>query len=311
MSNDNNGSLSRRGFIQLLGMLGVSAGGLPLTAAASTAMLKKAIPSSGQQIPVIGMGSSRTFDTGSDTESYARLTEVLQAFFDQGGTVIDTSPMYGRSEQVLGDLLVTVRNRESLFMATKVWTEGRDDGIAQMKESMRLLWVPVIDLMQIHNLLDWRVHMETLMEWKKKGLIRYIGITTHRGFDHDQLAYVMENHPIDFVQLSYSIANRKAEQRILPLASERGIATMINRPFMRGSLFQHVKGQSLPAWAKEFDCHSWAQFFLKFVVSHPAVTCSIPATSKVHHMVDNMTAGYGRMPDERERKRMFEYYTSI
>jgi diketogulonate reductase-like aldo/keto reductase len=311
MSNDNNGSLSRRGFIQLLGMLGVSAGGLPLTAVASTAMLKKAIPSSGQQIPVIGMGSSRTFDTGSDTASYARLTEVLLAFFDPGGTVIDTSPMYGRSEQVLGDLLVTVRNRESLFMATKVWTEGRDDGIAQMKESMRLLRVPVIDLMQIHNLLDWRVHMETLMEWKKKGLIRYIGITTHRGFDHDQLAYVMENHPIDFVQLSYSIANRKAEQRILPLASERGIATMINRPFMRGSLFQHVKGQSLPAWAQEFDCHSWAQFFLKFVVSHPAVTCSIPATSKVHHMVDNMTAGYGRMPDERERKRMFEYYTSI
>jgi diketogulonate reductase-like aldo/keto reductase len=311
MSNDNNGSLSRRGFIQLLGMLGVSAGGLPLTAVASTAMLKKAIPSSGQQIPVIGMGSSRTFDTGSDTASYTRLTEVLLAFFDQGGTVIDTSPMYGRSEQVLGDLLVTVRNRESLFMATKVWTEGRDDGIAQMKESMRLLRVPVIDLMQIHNLLDWRVHMETLMEWKKKGLIRYIGITTHRGFDHDQLAYVMENHPIDFVQLSYSIANRKAEQRILPLASERGIATMINRPFMRGSLFQHVKGQSLPAWAQEFDCHSWAQFFLKFVVSHPAVTCSIPATSKVHHMVDNITAGYGRMPDERERKRMFEYYTSI
>lgn len=311
MSNDNNGSLSRRSFIQLLGLLGASAGGLPLAALASTAMLKKAIPSSGEQIPVIGMGSSRTFDSGSDTESYARLTEVLQAFFDQGGTVIDTSPMYGRSEQVLGELLVTVRNRESLFTATKVWTEGREEGIAQMKESMRLLRVPVIDLMQIHNLLDWRVHMETLAEWKRKGLIRYIGITTHRGYDHDQLAYVMENHPIDFVQLSYSIANRKAEQRILPLASERGIATMINRPFMRGNLFQHVKGQSLPPWVKEFDCHSWAQFFLKFVVSHPAVTCSIPATSKVHHMVDNMAAGYGRMPDERERKRMLEYFASI
>ena len=311
MSNDNNGSLSRRSFIQLLGLLGASAGGLPLAALASTAMLKKAIPSSGEQIPVIGMGSSRTFDSGSDTESYARLTEVLQAFFDQGGTVIDTSPMYGRSEQVLGELLVTVRNRESLFTATKVWTEGREEGIAQMKESMRLLRVPVIDLMQIHNLLDWRVHMETLAEWKRKRLIRYIGITTHRGYDHDQLAYVMENHPIDFVQLSYSIANRKAEQRILPLASERGIATMINRPFMRGNLFQLVKGQSLPPWVKEFDCHSWAQFFLKFVVSHPAVTCSIPATSKVHHMVDNMAAGYGRMPDELERKRMLEYFASI
>ena len=311
MWNDNSSSLSRRRFMQYLGLLGATAGGLPLPALASTAMLKKVIPSSGEQIPVIGMGSSRTFDSGRDPETYARLTEVLQTFFDRGGSVIDTSPMYGHSEQVLGDLLVNVRNRGALFTATKVWTEGKEDGIAQMKESMRLLRVPVIDLMQIHNLLDWRVHMETLAQWKDKGLIRYIGITTHRGFDHDQLAHVMENHPIDFVQFSYSIANRKAEQLILPLARERGIATMINRPFMRGSLFQHVKGQSLPQWAKEFDCHSWAQFFLKFVVSHPAATCSIPATSKVHHMVDNMTAGYGRMPDERERKRMLEFFASI
>lgn len=180
-----------------------------------------------------------------------------------------------------------------------------------MQESMRLLRVPVIDLMQIHNLLDWEVHMETLVEWKRQAKVRYIGITTHRGYDHDQITYVMENYPLDFVQFSYSIANRKAEQRILPLARERGIATMVNRPFQRGELFQHVKGKELPAWAVDFDCHSWGQFFLKFVVSHPAVTCSIPATSKVHHMLDNMGAGFGRMPDEQQRQRMLKFFSSL
>ena len=196
-------------------------------------------------------------------------------------------------------------------MATKVWTEGRQKGIAQMQQSMDLLHAPVIDLMQIHNLLDWKVHWETLAEWKQQGRVRYIGITTHRGYDHDELAHIMQNYPIDFIQFSYSIANRKAEQHILPLAAERGIATMVNRPFQRGDLFRHVKGKELPAWAADLDCNSWGQFFLKFVISHPAVTCTIPATSKVHHMVDNMAAGYGRIPDNNQRKAMLEYFDSV
>jgi len=306
-----NMQFSRRQFMQVLGLFGVAVGGLPLTGLATPSMLQKRIPSSGEHIPVIGMGSSRTFDVDSDTEMRVQLASVLRAFFDHGGSVIDTSPMYGSSEQVLGDLLAEIRNKESLFMATKVWTEGREEGIAQMQESMHLLQTPVIDLIQIHNLLDWEVQMETLANWKQQGRIRYIGITTHRGYDHEQIAYVMTHFPVDFVQFSYSVANRVAEQRILPLAAERGIATMANRPFQRGDLFQHVKGKDLPAWAADFDCFSWGQFFLKFVVSHPAVTCTIPATSKVRHMIDNMGAGYGRMPDENQRQRMLEYFTSL
>jgi len=309
--NSEYGQLSRRKFMQALALIASAAGGLPLAAFSSVPMLKKKIPSSGEKIPVIGMGSSRTFDVGDSQEARVNLTKVLQTFFDLGGTVIDTSPMYGSSEQVLGDLLVNVKNKQSLFMATKVWTQGREEGIAQMQQSMALLRRPVIDLIQIHNLLDWEVHWITLKEWKQQGKVRYIGITTHRGYDHDQLAYVMENYPIDFIQFSYSIANRKAEQRILPLAAERGIATMINRPFQRGDLFRSVKGKELPAWAAEFDCHSWGQFFLKFVVSHPAVTCSIPATSKVHHMQDNMGAGLGRMPNQQQRQKMFDYFESL
>ncbi len=305
------GQLSRRKFMQALALIASAAGGLPLAAFSSVPMLKKKIPSSGEKIPVIGMGSSRTFDVGNNQEARVNLTNVLQTFFDLGGTVIDTSPMYGTSEQVLGDLLVNVKNKQSLFMATKVWTQGREEGIAQMQQSMALLRRPVIDLNQIHNLLDWEVHWKTLKEWKQQGKVRYIGITTHRGYDHDQLAYVMENYPIDFIQFSYSIANRKAEQRILPLAAERGIATMINRPFQRGDLFRSVKGKQLPAWAAEFDCTSWGQFFLKFVASHPAVTCTIPATSKVHHMQDNMGAGLGRMPNQQQRQKMFDYFESL
>lgn len=297
--------------MQALALIASAAGGLPLAAFSSVPMLKKKIPSSGEKIPVIGMGSSRTFDAGDSQQARVNLTKVLQTFFDLGGTVIDTSPMYGSSEQVLGDLLVNVKNKQSLFMATKVWTQGREEGIAQMQQSMALLRRPVIDLIQIHNLLDWKVHWKTLKEWKQQGKVRYIGITTHRGYDHDQLAYVMENYPIDFIQFSYSIANRKAEQRILPLAAERGIATMINRPFQRGDLFRSVKGKELPAWAAEFDCNSWGQFFLKFVVSHPAVTCTIPATSKVHHMQDNMGAGLGRMPNPQQRQKMFDYFESL
>ena len=309
MSTEDN-FVSRRQMIKILGLFAATAS-LPLTGRAASSMLQNKIPSSGEYIPVIGMGSSRTFDVGNDEKARVNLASVLKVFFERGGSVIDTSPMYGSSEQVLGDLLAKTHNKESLFMATKVWTEGRAEGIAQMQESMNLLHTPVIDLIQIHNLLDWEVQMETLLKWKQQGKIRYIGITTHRGFDHEQISVVMRNFPVDFVQFSYSIANRTAEKTILPLAAERGIATMVNRPFQRGGLFQHVKGMELPAWAADFDCFSWGQFFLKYVVSHPAVTCVIPATSKVRHMQDNMGAGYGRMPNEQQRQRMLEYFTSL
>jgi diketogulonate reductase-like aldo/keto reductase len=256
------------------------------------------------------MGSSRTFDVGADAAIRQHLQQVLQAFFDNGGSIIDTSPMYGNAEQVLGELLEQV-SRQHLFTATKVWTQGKQAGIEQMEDSMRLLGVPVIDLMQIHNLLDWQVHMETLIDWKAQGRIRYIGITTHRGYDHDEIVHVMQNYPVDFVQFSYSIANRQAEQTILPVAAERGIATMVNRPFQRGELFARVRDRQLPDWAAELDCRSWGQYFLKFVVSHPQVTCAIPATSKVKHMLDNMGAGVGRLPDAEQRQRMLAYFESL
>jgi diketogulonate reductase-like aldo/keto reductase len=203
-------------------------------------------------------------------------------------------------------LLQAVDNRAALFSATKVWTYGKSEGIEQMKRSMQRLEVERIDLMQIHNLRDWKVQLETLQEWKAQGRIRYIGITTSHGRYHDELETILQQQPLDFVQFSYNIGNRDAEQRLLPIAHERGIATLINRPYQRGSLFRKVKGQPLPDWASEFDCASWGQFFLKFIASHPHVTCIIPATSKLKHMVDNMAAGYGRLPDAQLRERMIK-----
>jgi diketogulonate reductase-like aldo/keto reductase len=273
--------------------------------------IRKAIPGTGELLPVIGMGTSRTFDVGDDEQARSRLLEVLQAFFDHGGAVIDSSPMYGSAEQVTGDLLRRVHNKEALFAATKVWTWGKRDGIEQMQRSAQRMGVSKFDLMQVHNLRDWQVHLETLKTWKAEGKIRYIGITTSHGRDHQELETLMRTEPFDFVQFSYNIENRVAEQRLLPIAKERGMATFINRPFQRGDLFQTVKGKPLPDWASEFECTSWAQFFLKFVVSHPAVTCAIPATSKVHHMVDNMAAGFGHLPDAALRDRMVKHLESL
>jgi diketogulonate reductase-like aldo/keto reductase len=257
------------------------------------------------------MGSSRTFDVGSTAAERAPLAEVLQAFFDEGGALIDSSPMYGSAESVLGDLLKGITNKDSLFAATKVWTDGKDAGVRQMEESMQRMGVKIFDLMQIHNLRDWRVHLATLRDWKAQGKVRYIGITTSHGRFHEELEKIMQAEPIDFVQLSYSIANREVERRLLPLAADRGIATLINRPFQRGAMFRTVKGEPLPEWAAEFDCVSWGQFFLKFAVSHPAATCVIPATSKVHHMVDNMAAGFGKLPDAAMRARMIRHFESL
>jgi diketogulonate reductase-like aldo/keto reductase len=279
--------------------------------AQESAPLKKAIPKTDELIPLIGMGTSRTFDVGDDQVQRAQLAEVLQLFFDHGGAVIDSSPMYGTAEQVTGDLLRDIKNKQALFAATKVWTWGKQEGIAQMQRSSERMGVKVFDLMQIHNLRDWEVHLETLKDWKAEGKVRYIGITTSHGRFHDELEVILENESFDFVQFSYNIMNRTAEQRLLPIAHDRGIATLINRPFARGELFRLVKGKPLPDWASELDIKSWGQFFLKFAVSHPDVTCAIPATSKPNHMRDNMAAGFGRLPDAAMRQRMITYLSSL
>lgn len=274
-------------------------------------VIKKTIPSSGELIPAMGMGTSRTFDVGSDKAALSQLAQVLQVFFDMGGSVIDSSPMYGSSEKVLGELLKTTKNKGNLFSATKVWTDGKQSGIKQMNESLNLWGLKSFDLMQIHNLRDWKVHLPTLRDWKEQGKIRYIGITTSHNQRHKELEHIMRTEELDFVQFSYSIGNRISEKTLLPLAADRGIATLINRPFERAELFSRVKGKPLPSWSSEFGCASWAQFFLKFVISNPSVTCTIPATAKVKHMEDNMAAGFGRLPDSETRKRMVQYFDSL
>ena len=307
-----NCNMTRRLFLQTAGLISAGFAVMPKVLFSETATrITRPIPSSGEHIPVIGMGTSRTFDVGDDPNRRQQLGQVLQAFFNRGGAVIDSSPMYGSAESVVGDLLKTVSGKEALFAATKVWTYGKQDGIQQMHQSMRRMGVEVMDLMQIHNLRDWKIHLPTLRQWKEEGKIRYIGITTSHGRFHAELEQIMRAEPLDFVQFTYSIVNRTAEERLLPLAADRGIATLINRPFQRGELFQRVKGKSLPDWSAEFDCYSWGQFFLKFVVSHPAVTCVIPATSKVHHMQDNMTAGFGQLPTKAMRQRMLDTLASL
>ena len=299
--------LSRRRFMQAIAVASaLSPFASSCLAAAQSDPIKKAIPSSGEKLSVIGLGTSRTFDVSEDAAVQSPLLDVMRAFFDNGGQLIDSSPMYGSAEAVTGALLKSVGKQAGLFTATKVWTYGKSEGIEQMERSMQRLGAERIDLMQIHNLRDWQVQLETLQEWKTQGRIRYIGITTSHGRYHDELETILQQQPLDFVQFSYNIGNRDAEQRLLPIAHERGIATLINRPYQRGSLFRKVKGQPLPDWASEFDCASWGQFFLKFIASHPDVTCIIPATSKLKHMVDNMAAGYGRLPDAQLRERMIK-----
>lgn len=273
--------------------------------------IQRSIPSSGELLPIIGMGTSRTFDVDPDSAQSQALVKVLQSFFDLGGAVIDTSPMYGDAERVLGELLKQTRNKQALFAATKVWTDGHQNGLDQMERSRQLVGVGKFDLIQVHNLRDWQTHLRNLKQWKAEGRVRYIGITTSHGRFHDELATIMEKEPLDFVQFSYNINYLEAEKHLFPIARERGIATLINRPFQRGELFSAVKGRKLPDWASEIDCQSWAQFFLKYIAGEPAVTSIIPATSKLHHMQDNMAAGYGRLPDERLRKKMRAYFVSL
>ena len=307
-------SVSRRELLRLAVGAGIfiSSGGAAMGAAnSSKPILTKPIPRTGESLPVIGLGTWQTFDVGSAQSERAPLREVLREFVRLGGKVIDSSPMYGRSESVVGDLAAELKLDSKLFVATKVWTSGREAGIRQMEESFHRLRAKPIDLMQIHNLVDWRTHLITLRLWKQQGRVRYIGVTHYTAGAYDQLARVLESEELDFVQLNYSIAEREAEQRLLPLAGDRGVAVLVNRPFAQAQLFSKVRGKPLPPFAEEIACATWAQFFLKFVVSHPAVTCAIPATSKVQHLTDNMQAGMGPLPDARIRQRMATYVAEL
>jgi diketogulonate reductase-like aldo/keto reductase len=259
----------------------------------------------------MGMGTSRTFDTDGNDASLAALRAVLEAFFKGGGTVIDSSPMYGNAETRVGDVLRAMPDQPKIFAATKVWTTGRQQGIAQMEESARRMNVKQFDLIAVHNLQDWQTHIETLKQWKEQGKVRYIGITTSHGRDHEAFLDVMRKEPLDFVQFSYNIEDRTAEQKLLPLAAERGIATMINRPYQRGALFNKSRGKVLPAMAADLDVTSWGQFYLKFILGHPAVTSIIPATASVSHMTDNMRANFGRVPDEQQRAEMLRVFEQL
>ena len=268
------------------------------------AMLTKPIPATGQVLPVIGMGTWQTFDVADDAT--AALEPVLAAFVELGGTLVDSSPMYGRSEQVLGDLAAKLGVRDRLFVATKVWTRGRQAGIDQMNDSMKKLRADPIELMQVHNLLDVDAHLDTLRGWKRDGRVKHVGVTHYTASAHEAVAKIVEAGGIDFVQINYSVAEREAEDRLLPLAKDRGVAVIANRPLVGGTLLRKLKDRPLPEWSEEIACKSWAQLLLKFVVSHPAITCAIPATSKVEHQRDNMAAGMGVMPDEAQRKRIVE-----
>ena len=297
-------------------LIGASAAGLvlPITtraASESSTMLTRTIPSSGEKVPVIGLGTWRAFDVDLTTDDRRQLEQVLSLFVKLGGRVIDSSPMYGRAEAVIGELTAALAIREKLFLATKVWTRGKGSGIKSIERSLALLRTKRIDLMQVHNLVDVDTQLMTLREWKEQDRIRYLGITHYDASAFADVEKIMRREKLDFIQVNYSLMEPEAEQRILPLAQERGIAVIINRPFGAGDLFDKVHSKPLPDWAAEFECRSWAQFFLKWIVAQPAVSCVIPATNKPRHLEDNMHGGVGRLPDSKLRRRMVELVAAL
>jgi len=302
-------SFDRRCFLKTSLATGVLAlspwPGPTLLAADPTRLIRRTIPSTGEQIPVVGMGSYRTFDIAlDDAEARRRMRRVLARFVDGGGRVIDSSPMYGRAESVIGELAGELGVTDKLWMATKVWTRGRDAGVAQMERSLERLGVATMDLMQVHNLVDLATHLATLRAWKAEGRLRYIGVTHYVASQHDELARLIEKYPLDFVQFNYNVVERNAEERLLPACADNGVATLINEPFEQGRLFSRVEGRELPAWAEEIGCTSWAQLGLKFIIGHPAVTAVIPATSDPDHAAENVAAGRGAVPDRAMRERI-------
>jgi diketogulonate reductase-like aldo/keto reductase len=267
-------------------------------------MLTRIIPSTGEALPVIGVGTYRGFDVGSGKKERAVLKNVLSTLFSGGGSVLDSSPMYGRAEDVAGELLAELHAREKTFVATKVWTEGRSAGIDQMNRSMKLLRCERIDLMQIHNLVNWRTHLATLRAWKEDGRIRYLGITHYSSSAYGEMEKIMRAEALDFVQINYSLDDREAERHLLPLAAERGMAVLVNLPFGQGRLFRTLRGKPVPSWMVEAGCETWSQVLLKFVLAHKAVTCVIPGTGSPEHMAENCHAGDGAMLDESVVKKL-------
>jgi len=298
---DSRMSMTRAEFLRLsagaIAACALGGGALQSLAATAAAMQTRPIPSTGEPLPVIGLGTYQGFDVAPGSAAYAQLPDVLRALFAAGGSVIDSSPMYGRAEATTGELLAAAGSRPKAFLATKVWIRGHADGLRQIDESLRLLRADPIDLMQVHNLLDWRTHLSTLRQLKAAGRIRYIGITHYNAGAYDELAAVMRAEHFDFLQINYSLDEREAERRILPLAAERGMAVLINRPFGGGGLLRRLRDRPLPGWSAEIGATSWAQLLLKFVLSHPAVTCAIPGTGRPEHMADNAKAGLGPIPD--------------
>lgn len=299
----------------LLKLMGATAGAsffspvAPLFAQPAPLLLRK-IPSSGEEIPVVGMGTWGTFNVGDDAQARASCTRVLKAFLDAGGRLVDSSPMYGSSQQVVGHGLGQL-GRPPVFAAEKVWVNQGEEGPAQIEQTRQYWGVPRFDLMQVHNLVAWEAHLRTLFAMKQAGKLRYVGITTSHGRRHDDIEKIMRAQPLDFVQLTYNLADREAEERLLPVAQERGVAIIANRPYQRNDLIRRFDGKPLPAWAAEFDAKTWPQFLLKYIVSHPAITCTIPATSQVAHAQENVNVAAGRMPDAAMRRRMVQHLESL
>ncbi len=297
-------------------MIGTAAAGafLPVGAArlfaANPARILKAIPSTGEKLPVIGLGSALTFDVrGSAKEAVVR--EVMMAFVKLGGKLIDTSPAYGNAEPLIGDLAYKTGLTKSLFIATKIWTRSKPEGIAQMERSLQRFRTRTLDLVQVHNLADVDRELGALNEFKAKGKIRFTGMTHSERKGHGEMERAMKANKPDFIQINYSLMDRAAAQRLLPLAREMGMGVIINRPFGGGGIFQVLAGKKLPAWAAEFDCQTWSQFLLKWIVSHPAITCVVPATRSAEHLADNMGAGIGRLPDAKMRDRMASLFVGF
>ncbi len=311
-SNDSPQNLTRRQALKRLSALaGLAVIGPFKVNATAAEQRKRKIPSSAESIPVIGLGTARTFDVAGDENSRAPLREVVRLFVEHGGTMIDSSPMYGRAEEVVGDLVSDLELDDALFYATKVWTPGREQGVEQMENSFQLLRAPVIDLMQVHNLVDTQIHLATIRDWIAQKRIRYVGITHYTASAFDDLERLIRSEKLDFVQFPYSIVNRQAEQRLIPAAADHGVAVIAHRNFEKGALFRKVRGKPLPAWTAEFDCNSWGHFFIKYLISDPRVTNVIPATRKPKHLIDNMGAGLGRLPDATMRGRMARFVEDL
>jgi len=309
-----NKDYSRREVLKLGGLAGLGLMITPLISSfkhEKTTIMLRPIPSSKEKLPVVGLGTWQTFDVGNSASKRETLKQVLLEMNKLGGKVIDSSPMYGSSERVVGDLTKTLDSKDNLFYATKVWTSGENDGIIQMERSMQLMQRKKMDLIQIHNLVDWKTHVRTLKSWKERSKIRYWGITHYVDSSHNELERIIRSEKPDFVQFNYSIRSRNAERSLFETAGKNETAILVNQPYDSGSLFRLVRGKILPQWCKEYDINSWGQYFLKFILSNEQVTCVIPGTSKPHHMIDNMMAGHGRIPDEKTKEKMYSYLKTL